>query len=90
MCPGFPYSKLQERVLHLEVLDYDRFSRNDAIGETNLPLQEVDLTQETMYWRPLVPSKKGPVSKQKNKRSVTENKVLDLMWWLAGLAFLES
>ena len=59
---GFPYSKLQDRVLHLEVLDYDRFSRNDAIGETNLPLQEVDLTQETMYWRPLVPSKKGPVS----------------------------
>ncbi|XP_072014688.1 synaptotagmin-7-like [Amphiura filiformis] len=57
---GFPYSKLQDRVLHLEVLDYDRFSRNDAIGETNLPLQEVDLTQETMYWRPLVPSKKGP------------------------------
>ncbi|XP_071497602.1 synaptotagmin-7-like isoform X4 [Diadema antillarum] len=56
---GYPYAKIQERVLHLQVLDYDRFSRNDPIGEVNLPLAEVDLTHERLYWRPLTPSKKS-------------------------------
>eukprot|EP00057_Strongylocentrotus_purpuratus_P029456 XP_011683930.1 PREDICTED: synaptotagmin-7 isoform X4 [Strongylocentrotus purpuratus] len=56
---GYPYSKIQERVLHLQVLDYDRFSRNDPIGEINLPLAEIDLTHEKLYWRSLTPSKKS-------------------------------
>uniref|UniRef100_A0A803YG55 Synaptotagmin-7 n=1 Tax=Meleagris gallopavo TaxID=9103 RepID=A0A803YG55_MELGA len=30
---GFPYEKVVQRVLYLQVLDYDRFSRNDPIGE---------------------------------------------------------
>lgn len=29
---GFPLQKLQSRVLHLHVFDYDRFSRDDSIG----------------------------------------------------------
>ncbi|XP_002740330.1 synaptotagmin-7-like [Saccoglossus kowalevskii] len=53
----FPYNKLQERVLHLQILDYDRFSRNDPIGEVNLPLAELDLTNPTTYWKNLVPCK---------------------------------
>ncbi|XP_077999837.1 synaptotagmin-7-like [Glandiceps talaboti] len=53
----FPYNKLQERVLHLQVLDYDRFSRNDPIGEVNLPLAELDLTTPTTHWKSLVPCK---------------------------------
>lgn len=55
----YPYTKVQERILHLQVLDYDRFSRNDPIGEVNLPLADVDLTQETVLWKSLVPSKKS-------------------------------
>nr|CAD7425350.1 unnamed protein product [Timema monikensis] len=35
---GFPIQKLQSRVLHLHVFDYDRFSRDDSIGEVFLPL----------------------------------------------------
>lgn len=46
----------------MQVLDYDRFSRNDPIGEVNQPLSEVDLTQETVLWKSLVPSKKSSVS----------------------------
>lgn len=38
---GFPPQKLQSRVLHLVVLDYDRFSRNDPIGEIYIPLYQV-------------------------------------------------
>ncbi|KAG5669631.1 hypothetical protein PVAND_017516 [Polypedilum vanderplanki] len=30
---GFPVQKLQSRILHLHVFDYDRFSRDDSIGE---------------------------------------------------------
>ncbi|XP_022112013.1 synaptotagmin-7-like isoform X2 [Acanthaster planci] len=56
---GFPYNKLQERVLHLEVLDYDRFSRNDPIGELNIPLAEIDLTQEQTVNKTLTPSSKS-------------------------------
>lgn len=39
--PGFPIQKLQSRVLHLHVFDYDRFSRDDSIGEMFLPLCQV-------------------------------------------------
>lgn len=39
---GFPIQKLQSRVLHLHVFDYDRFSRDDSIGEVFLPLCQVN------------------------------------------------
>ena len=38
---GFALSKLQTRVLHLHVFDYDRFSRDDSIGEIHHPLCQV-------------------------------------------------
>ena len=38
---GFPIQKLQQRVLHLHVYDYDRFSRDDSIGEVHMPLCQV-------------------------------------------------
>lgn len=38
---GFPINKLQTRVLHLHVFDYDRFSRDDSIGEVHIPLCQV-------------------------------------------------
>ena len=39
--PGFPINKLQSRVLHLHCYDYDRFSKDDSIGEIHLPLCQV-------------------------------------------------
>uniref|UniRef100_A0A672KI65 Synaptotagmin 7 n=1 Tax=Sinocyclocheilus grahami TaxID=75366 RepID=A0A672KI65_SINGR len=42
---GFPYEKVRERTLYLQVLDYDRFSRNDPIGEVSIPLNKVELGQ---------------------------------------------
>ncbi|XP_071744567.1 synaptotagmin-7 isoform X2 [Lepeophtheirus salmonis] len=52
---GFPINKLQSRVLHLHVYDYDRFSRDDSIGEVHLPLCQVDFTAKPAYWKPLYP-----------------------------------
>lgn len=43
---GFPIQKLQSRVLHLHVFDYDRFSRDDSIGEMFLPLCQVDFSDK--------------------------------------------
>uniref|UniRef100_A0A8C6VSV3 Synaptotagmin 11 n=1 Tax=Naja naja TaxID=35670 RepID=A0A8C6VSV3_NAJNA len=50
---GIPYSQLQDLVLHFLVLSFDRFSRDDVIGEVMVPLAGVDpstgkvhLTQE--------------------------------------------
>ena len=39
---GIPYSQLQDLVLHFLVLSFDRFSRDDVIGEVMVPLAGVD------------------------------------------------
>uniref|UniRef100_A0A8C5PP71 Synaptotagmin-7 n=1 Tax=Leptobrachium leishanense TaxID=445787 RepID=A0A8C5PP71_9ANUR len=60
---GFPYEKVVQRVLYLQVLDYDRFSRNDPIGEVSLPLNKVDLTQMQTFWKELKPCSDGSGSR---------------------------
>ena len=59
---GFPYSKLMSRTLYLQVLDYDRFSRDDPIGEVCLPLGDINLQTEQTLWRTLQPCKGHTVS----------------------------
>lgn len=41
--PGFTMQKLHNRTLHLHVFDYDRFSRDDSIGETYIELNNVSV-----------------------------------------------
>ncbi|XP_069079343.1 synaptotagmin-7 isoform X5 [Pleurodeles waltl] len=60
---GFPYEKVVQRVLYLQVLDYDRFSRNDPIGEVNIPLNKVDLGQTQTFWKELKPCSDGSGSR---------------------------
>ncbi|XP_067832117.1 synaptotagmin-11-like [Heptranchias perlo] len=52
---GIPYNQLQELVLHFLILSFDRFSRDDVIGEVMVPLAGIDpgsgkvqLTQEIL------------------------------------------
>ncbi len=59
---GFPYEKVRERTLYLQVLDYDRFSRNDPIGEVSVPLNKVELGQLKTFWKDLKPCIDGSVS----------------------------
>ena len=54
---GFPYNKLLSRTLYLQVLDYDRFTRDDPIGEVCLPLCDISLAREQTFWRTLQPCK---------------------------------
>ena len=59
---GFPYQKLQSRTLYMQVLDYDRFSRDDPIGEIAIPLSDIDLAQGQTFWKSLQPCKGHAVS----------------------------
>jgi len=59
---GFPYNKLLTRTLYLQVLDYDRFTRDDPIGEVCLPLSDISLAKEQTFWRTLQPCKGHTVS----------------------------
>lgn len=42
----------------LHVFDYDRFSRDDSIGEVFLPLCQVDFTGKPSFWKALKPPAK--------------------------------
>lgn len=59
---GFPYEKVVQRELYLQVLDYDRFSRNDPIGEVSIPLNKVDLAHMQTFWKELQPCSDASVS----------------------------
>ncbi|XP_076989663.1 synaptotagmin-5 [Tamandua tetradactyla] len=48
-----PYVELGGRVLVMAVYDFDRFSRNDAIGEVRVPMSSVDLGRPLLAWREL-------------------------------------
>ncbi|KAK2834552.1 hypothetical protein Q7C36_015253 [Tachysurus vachellii] len=60
---GFPYEKVRERTLYMQVLDYDRFSRNDPIGEVSIPLNKVELGQHQTFWKDLKPCSDGSGSR---------------------------
>ena len=54
---GYPYNKLQARTLYLQVMDYDRFCRDDPIGELCVPLSDVDLLRGETLFKTLQPCK---------------------------------
>ncbi|KAG8456862.1 hypothetical protein GDO86_002594 [Hymenochirus boettgeri] len=42
---GVPYSQVQDLILHFIILSFDRFSRDDVIGEVYFPLSGIELTE---------------------------------------------
>ncbi|XP_034020367.1 synaptotagmin-4 [Thalassophryne amazonica] len=42
---GIPLSRVSEMALHFMVLSFDRFSRDEVIGETLVPLSGIDLSE---------------------------------------------
>ena len=57
-----PYVELGGRVLVMAVYDFDRFSRNDAIGEVRVPMSSVDLGRPVLAWRELQAAPREEVS----------------------------
>lgn len=56
-----------QRTLYLQVLDYDRFSRNDPIGEVSIPLNKLDLANMQTFWKELKPCSDGSVSERERE-----------------------
>ncbi|CAH2007996.1 unnamed protein product [Acanthoscelides obtectus] len=56
----FPVSheELQFKTLVLQVFDYDRFSRNDIIGEVTMNLSDVDIANSIEIWGEIARTKK--------------------------------
>lgn len=52
---GFPLSKLESKTLVLQVLDFDRFSKDDPIGEIEIKLSDVNLCEPVGCRRYLAP-----------------------------------
>ncbi|CAM9887821.1 synaptotagmin-11-like isoform X2 [Lampetra fluviatilis] len=46
---GIAYNQLQSLVLHFLVLSFDRFSRDDVIGEVMVPLAGIDLSPDKVF-----------------------------------------
>lgn len=42
---GIPYARASQLALHFMVLSFDRFSRDEVIGETLVPLADIDLSE---------------------------------------------
>ncbi|NXA18436.1 SYT4 protein, partial [Ibidorhyncha struthersii] len=42
---GIPYSQIQDLTLHFMILSFDRFSRDDVIGEVLIPLAGTELSE---------------------------------------------
>ncbi|XP_051990438.1 synaptotagmin-4 [Xyrauchen texanus] len=42
---GIPYARVSQLALHFMVLSFDRFSRDEVIGETLVPLSDIDLSE---------------------------------------------
>uniref|UniRef100_A0ABM5FUN3 Synaptotagmin-4 n=1 Tax=Pogona vitticeps TaxID=103695 RepID=A0ABM5FUN3_9SAUR len=45
---GIPYSQVQDLSLHFMILSFDRFSRDDIIGEVLFPLSGIELSEGRM------------------------------------------
>ncbi|CAG9766090.1 unnamed protein product [Ceutorhynchus assimilis] len=58
----FPVSheELKSKSLLLQVFDYDRFSRNDIIGEVSMALTDYDCTNSIEIWGEITKNKKPP------------------------------
>ncbi|KAI9581485.1 hypothetical protein GQX74_012810 [Glossina fuscipes] len=58
----FPVSRdqLHGKELTLQLLDYDRYSHNDVIGEVRICIDELDVTKSIEIWGDLLRTKKPP------------------------------
>ncbi|RZF44926.1 hypothetical protein LSTR_LSTR013116 [Laodelphax striatellus] len=62
----FPVSHedLHDKTLILQVFDYDRYSRNNVVGEVQIHMYELDVTSSVEVWSEITKHKKPPEETQ--------------------------
>ncbi|XP_046395716.1 uncharacterized protein LOC124162979 [Ischnura elegans] len=58
------HDQLQDKNLVLQVFDYDRYSRNDVVGEVCMSMEEFDVTSSIEVWGEITKNKKPPEERQ--------------------------
>ena len=48
-----PVSSIPNKTIVLHVMDYDKFTRDDKVGEVQIPLNRLDLSKVVQEWRQL-------------------------------------
>ena len=69
--------QVQERTLVLQVKDKDKFSKDDLLGEVQIPLHRMDLSRKVSFWREIGPASYKPgksPSKSRDSSSDDEKK----------------
>ncbi|KAK9408773.1 synaptotagmin-4 [Crotalus adamanteus] len=61
---GIPYTQIQDLSLHFMILSFDRFSRDDIIGEVLFPLSGIELSEGKMLMNKEIIKKNVRVSVQ--------------------------
>ena len=69
-----PVSSIPNKTIVLHVMDYDKFTRDDKLGEVQIPLNRLDLSKVVQEWRPLgqvttKPPPSWPREREERKRS---------------------
>ena len=64
-----PLAEIQRKTLFLQIMDWDRFTKNDPIGEIHIPLNQVDLSTMNREWRSIQPPSKVSKSPRQSQSS---------------------
>eukprot|EP00092_Neocalanus_flemingeri_P001913 GFUD01002043.1.p1 GENE.GFUD01002043.1~~GFUD01002043.1.p1 ORF type:complete len:1721 (-),score=424.93 GFUD01002043.1:78-4745(-) len=66
-----PLAELSQKTLIMEVADWDRFSKNDPMGEVKIPLNQLDFSRAANQWSPLQKiTRKNSSSDEEKKANV--------------------
>ena len=64
-----PQDKVQDKTIVLQVMDKDLLSKDDKIGEVQIPLNRVDLSRKIQVWREI-----GPASDIRSAKSPSKSR----------------
>jgi len=68
-----PYSDIGTKTLIFQVFDWDRFSKNDPIGEIKIQLGQIDLSRPLQQWTVLQAMTGKPTSVRQSSTSPTKS-----------------
>jgi len=69
-----PLAEIHKKTILLQVSDWDRFSKNDKIGEVQIPLGQVDFSKVNKEWRSIQPTTTKPAKSPKQSSTKKSSK----------------